>query len=77
MKTKADAGEISDSAIDLRGIFDSLDLVKAGLKLDDAFDMCLVNKVFDSYEKTLIRDVIKARFRENLSKGDVFEDYDF
>ena len=77
IKTKADAGEISDSAIDLRGIFDSLDLVKAGLKLDEAFDMCLVNKVFDSYEKTLIRDVIKARFRENLSKGDVFEDYDF
>lgn len=77
IKIKADAGEISDSAIDLRGIFDSLDLVKAGLKLDEAFDMCLVNKVFDPYEKTLIRDVIKARFRENLSKGDVFEDYDF
>ncbi len=77
IKTKADAGEISDNAIDLRGIFDSLDLVKAGLKLDEAFDMCLVNKVFDSYEKTLIRDVIKARFRENLSKGDVFEDHDF
>lgn len=77
IKTKADAGEISDNAIDLRGIFDSLDLVKAGLGLDEAFDMCLVNKVFDSYEKTLIRDVIKARFRENLSKGDVFEDHDF
>ncbi len=77
IKTKANAGEISDNAIDLRGIFDSLDLVKAGLGLDEAFDMCLVNKVFDSYEKALIRDVIKARFRENLSKGDVFEDNDF
>lgn len=77
IKTKANAGEISDNAIDLRGIFDSLDLVKAGLGLDEAFDMCLVNKVFDSYEKALIRDVIKARFRENLSKRDVFEDNDF
>ncbi len=77
IKTKADSGEISDSAIDLRGIFDSLDLVKAGLKLDEAFQMCLVNKVFDPYEKTLIRDVIQARFKENLSGGDVFEDYDF
>lgn len=70
IKKKAEAGEISDTAIDLRGIFDSLDLFKEGLEYNEALCMCLVNKVFDPYEKGLIEDVIKSRFKKDLYLGD-------
>lgn len=68
---KAEAGEISETAIDLRGIFDSLDLFEKGLEYNEALGMCLVNKVFDPYEKSLIEDVIKSRFKNKLILGDL------
>ncbi|MDO5048049.1 MAG: MoxR family ATPase [Anaerococcus sp.] len=70
---KAKAGEISDLAIDLRGIFDCLDLVKNGLSLDEALNMTIVNKIFDPYERDLVRDLIKSRFKKSLDKDDLFE----
>lgn len=73
IKLKADNNEISENAIDLRGIFDSLDLAKNGLEYNEALKMCLVNKVFDSFEQALITDVIKSRFKEKIYYGDMFE----
>jgi hypothetical protein len=35
--------------------------------------MCVVNKTFDAYERTLIRDVITARIPQNLSRSEIFE----
>lgn len=71
LKDKAKAHEISESAPDLRGIFDAFDLVKEGLELKDALSLCLANKIFDQYESELIEDLIKARFRDKIYYKDM------
>ena len=71
LKDKASAHEISDSAPDLRGIFDGLDLIKEGLEFKEAMRLCLVNKIFDDYEADLIEDLLKARFPENIYQEDI------
>ena len=71
LKDKAASHEISNSAPDLRGIFDCLDLVKEGLEFKEAMRLCLVNKIFDEYEANLIEDLIKARFPDNIYQKDI------
>lgn len=73
LERKAESAEISDSALDLRGLLDAIALMEQGLSSGDALTMCLVNKSFDSYERGLIRDVIAARVPADLKRGDVFE----
>ena len=71
LKDKAASHEISNSAPDLRGIFDCLDLVKEGLEFKEAMRLCLVNKIFDEYEASLIEDLLKARFPDNIYQKDI------
>ena len=56
----------------MRGLLDALSLMRQGIDAGSALDMCLVNKTFDAYERTLIRDVIDARIPRELSKTDIF-----
>ena len=74
LKTKAKAHEISESAPDLRGIFDAIDLAKEGLDFKSALSLCLVNKIFDNYESDLIEDLIKARFEDNIYYKDMIHE---
>lgn len=71
LKDKAASHEITNSAPDLRGIFDCLDLVKEGLEFKEAMRLCLVNKIFDEYEASLIEDLLKARFPDNIYQKDI------
>lgn len=73
LKSKAKAHEISESAPDLRGIFDAIDLVKEGLEFKEALNMCLVNKIFDDYEADLIKDLIRVRFEDNIYYKDIID----
>ena len=73
LKNKAKAGETSDSAPDLRGIFDAVDLVKEGIALDEALKLTISNKLFDEFERDLIIDLIKARFDKDLYYKDIFK----
>ena len=73
LERKAESAEISDSALDLRGLLDAIALMEQGLLSGDALDMCIVNKSFDAYERGLIRDVIAARVPADLTRGMVFE----
>lgn len=73
LQKKAESAEISDSALDLRGLLDAIALMDQGLSSGDALDMCVVNKSFDAYERGLIRDVIAARLPADLRRGDVFD----
>ena len=70
---KAEAAEISERALDLRGLLDALFLTEKGIAAGDALEMCVVNKTFDSYERSLIRDVISARIPQSLSREEIFE----
>ncbi|MBE6909637.1 MAG: MoxR family ATPase [Ruminococcaceae bacterium] len=73
LERKAESAEISDSALDLRGLLDAIALMEQGLSSGDALRMCVVNKSFDAYERGLIHDVIAARIPEDLKKSDVFD----
>ena len=72
LQKKAESAEISDAALDLRGLLDALALMEQGLTSGDALSMCIVNKTFDPYERGLIRDVISARIPADLTREIVF-----
>lgn len=71
IQRKADANEIARHAMDIRGLFDAVDLVKEGLELKESLNLSLVNKIFDPYEEELVADLIKARFKEPLHLSDL------
>ncbi len=69
---KTEKAEISDRALDLRGLLDALSLIREGLTAGQALRMCIVDKTFDSYEQSLIMDVVKARIPAELDRTMVF-----
>lgn len=72
LEKKAESAEISDSALDLRGLLDAIALMDQGILSGAALEMCIVNKTFDDYERKLIRDVIAARIPDDLTRVAVF-----
>lgn len=74
IEKKAENSEISERALDLRGMLDAIGLIRQGLTSKEALDLCIVNQTFDAYERGLIQDVIAARIPQNLTGKDVFED---
>ena len=70
---KTEKAEISDRALDLRGLLDALSLIREGLTAGQALRMCIVDKTFDTYEQSLIMDVVKARIPAGLGRTVVFE----
>ena len=69
---KADSAEISERALDLRGLLDAVALMRKGVKSGDALEMCIVNKTFDAYERKLVMDVISSRIPADLSADEIF-----
>lgn len=65
-------GEITSSAVDLRGLLDALRLINAGLPACSALDMGIVNKTFDEYERTLIKDMIASRISPKAARDTIF-----
>ncbi len=76
LQRKAEHADISDRAVDLRGLLDSLKLIRNGLTAGDALEMCVTDKSFDPYERKLISDVIRARIPEELTAELVFSGTD-
>ena len=73
LQKKCENGELTEKALDLRGLIDAISLIKKGIPIRDALDLGITNKIFDSYEKELIRDVIASRFPLKLHNTEVFE----
>ena len=69
---KAEKSEISDRAVDMRGMLDALDLIRQGLSSGQALELTIVSKTFDRYEQTLIRDCIGSRIPADLDRSLVF-----
>ena len=69
---KAESAEISERALDLRGLLDAIALTEKGIKAGDTLEMCVVNKTFDKYERAMIRDVISARIPADLGRNEIF-----
>ena len=72
LQKKCDSAEISTKALDLRGMLDALRLIRRGIPAGAALDMGITNKAFDSYEQSLIRDVIAARIPAKLDAAKLF-----
>ena len=72
LHAKAEHADISDKAVDLRGLLDAIRLIRMGILSGDALEMCVVNKTFDTYEQDLVRDVIAARIPTDLDAATVF-----
>ncbi len=73
LRQKSESAEISTRALDLRGLLDALDLIWAGIPAGAALDMGLVNKSFDGYEQSLIRDAVALRIPAQLGREELFE----
>ena len=72
LEKKAAHADISDRAVDLRGLLDALRLIEKGISSGAALDMCIVNKTFDPFEQNLVRDVVNARIPSDLTPALVF-----
>lgn len=74
LQLKAQNGEISTKAVDMRGLIGALRLVRGGLTPLEAIDMGITNKTFDTFERELIGDLVMTRIPGTWDKGDVFDE---
>ena len=74
LQLKAQNGEISTKAVDMRGLIGALRLVRGGLTPLEAIDMGITNKTFDTFERELIGDLVMTRIPETWDRGDVFDE---
>ena len=72
LQKKAENGEISTKALDLRGILASLRAIRQGLKPSLAVRMGVINKCFDGFEKEIVEDVVMTRIPEEWTAAQVF-----
>ena len=68
LQLKAENGEISTKAIDLRGIKTK----KTAKKPTLAINMGITGKTFDIYEKEMVSDIIRTRIPEGWESHDIF-----
>ena len=74
LQLKAQNGEITTKAVDLRGILGAQKAIRRGLKPALAVKMGVVNKSFDVFEKEIVQDVVMTRIPQSWTAADVFED---
>ena len=72
LQLKAENGEISTKAIDLRGMLAAIKTVQCGLSPAAAISMGIINKCFDGFEKEIVNDVVMTRIPENWTRSDIF-----
>lgn len=73
LEKKAESAEVSGKAADLRGLLDAIDLCQNGLTAGDALAMCIADKTFDPYEKSLVTDVIDERIDPSWKGRELFD----
>ncbi|WP_156032756.1 AAA family ATPase [Selenomonas sp. FC4001] len=72
LRQKYEAREISGRALDLRGLLESLRLIKLGLTAGQAFSMGLTGKCFDLQERALAEDIIALRLPADWGREEIF-----
>lgn len=74
LQLKAQNGEVTTKAVDLRGILGAMKAIHRGLQPALAVKMGVVNKSFDVFEKEIVQDVVMTRIPQSWTAADVFED---
>lgn len=72
LRLKCERGEITDRALDLRGLLGAVRLMGRGLPASRSLRCCITNKVFDAYERSLVEDAVAARIPKAWKAGDLF-----
>lgn len=72
IRKKYEEKEISGRALDLRGLLESVRLIRLGLTVKEALAMGLMNKCFDVQEKTLVEDLLALRVPEDWGAKEFF-----
>lgn len=72
IQKKCENGELTSRAMDLRGMLDAISLMHHGIPARDALELGITNKIFDSYEQGLLRDVVESRIPSKLKASEVF-----
>lgn len=72
LQVKAENGEISTKALDLRGILAALKTIRQGLSPQAAVRMGVINKCFDGFEKEIVEDVVMTRIPEEWTWKNIF-----
>lgn len=72
IRAKCDSSEITTKALDLRGLMAAIGLIKNGLTVGQAFELGIINKSFDDFERLIVSDIIAARVNLNAGREEVF-----
>ena len=72
IRTKCDSSEITTKALDLRGLMAAIGLIKNGLTVGQAFELGIINKSFDDFERQIVSDIIAARVDTDAGREEVF-----
>lgn len=73
IQKKTANSEISSRLLDLRGLLDSVQLMKMGIEPWIALDMGITNKSSDEFERSLLQDIIRGRIPQGLTVDAIFE----
>lgn len=73
LRLKVESGEVSAKALDLRGILSALQLIEKNVNVKVAFEMGIINKAFDPFERQLTADVVWSRIPQNAEKNTFFD----
>ncbi len=71
LQKKAENGEISTKAIDLRGVLAAIRTMRQGIRPFAAIQMGVINKCFDRFEKEIVEDVVLTRIPEDWKASDI------
>lgn len=77
IQKKTANSEISSRLLDLRGLLDSVQLMKLGIEPWIALDMGITNKSSDEFERSLLQDIIRGRIPQGLPVDAIFEGNSF
>lgn len=72
IQKKCQSGELTAKVLDLRGLLDAIRLIQNGLAPYLALDMGITNKTFDSYEQSLVKDIITSRISKKSGRDAIF-----
>lgn len=72
IRKKAENGELTEKVLDLRGLLGALRLMQNGLSPWSALEMGMIDKTFDEYEQTLVRDIIASRISRKMTAAEIF-----
>lgn len=74
IRKKCNSGELTEKVLDLRGLLGAVRMIRGGLSPFSALDMGLTNKTPDSYEQSLVHDIIRGRISKKADRSIIFHE---